>query len=96
MATTTDGESEILKLLGDPAEIDRSLSAFRESAQLLSSEHPRMIEKYPKQWIAIYDGEVRARASTFLGLMSAATKASLPREQLVVRYIDRNQRTMVL
>jgi len=96
MASTVDGEDEILAILGDPAEIDQSLTSFRESAQLLSSEHPRMIEQYSKQWVAIYDGEVRARAGTFLGLMSAAAKEALPREHLVVRYIDRNQRTMVL
>lgn len=96
MASTIDGEDEILAILGDPAEIDRSLTSFRESAQLLSSEHPRMIEQYSKQWVALYEGKVRARAGTFLGLMSAADKESLPREHLVVRYIDRNQRTMVL
>ena len=92
----SDGEDEILDILGDPAEIDRSLTAFSKSAQVLSAEHPRMIEKYPKQWVAIYEGEVRARGSTFLGLMSQADKEGLPRNELVVRYIDRNQRTMVL
>lgn len=92
----SDGDDEILDILGDPTEIDRSLTAFSRSAQVLSTDHPRMIEKYPKQWVAIYDGKVRARASTFLSLMSQADKEELPRNDLVVRYIDRNQRTMVL
>ena len=96
MASAIDGEDEILAILGDPTEIDRSLTSFRESAQLLSSEHPRMIEKYSKQWVAIYGGEVRAQSSTFRGLIKAATDNDLPPERLVVRFIDRNRRTMIL
>lgn len=96
MASTAHGEDDILQILGDPAEIDLSLTAFRKSAQVLSSEHPRMIDQYAKQWVAIYDGEVRAQASTFLALMNQAEKNGLRREQLVVRFIDRNRRTMIL
>ena len=89
-------EREILDLLGDPTKIDAAISAFTESAKRLSSDHPRMIEHYSKQWVALYEGEVRAQGSTFQGLMMEAERKGLPRQELVVRFIDRNQRTMIL
>ena len=93
---TKEMEREILELIGDPNEIDASLSAYRESAKRLSSDSPRMIETYPKQWIALYDGAVKAQGNTFETLMFQIDKKGLPRRELVVRFIDRNQRTMIL
>ena|SRR5438034_3880066 len=87
---------EILPLVGDPTQVDRSLEAFRKAARVLSSDHPRLIDKYPKQWVAVYNGEVRASANTFKGLLVQVDRAHLPRAETVIRFIDRNQRTMIL
>ena len=93
---TEEMEREILDLIGDPNEIDASLSAYRESAERLSSDSPKMIENYLKQWIAIHDGVVKAQGNTFDTLMFQIDKKGLPRRELVVRFVDRNQRTMIL
>ncbi len=87
---------EFLRLIGDPAEVDRSLRAFRKATSLLSSEHPRLIDKYPKRWVAIYRGKVKAAASTFNAVLAQVDKAGLPREEVILRFIDKNQRTMIL
>ena len=89
-------EQEILTVLGNPVAVDREIQEFRQTAQVLSSQHPRMIEEYPKQWIALYQEEVVARASTFKVLMAQIDERNLPRQNVVVRFIDRNQRTMIL
>lgn len=91
-----DTEEWILDILGNPTEIDESLTKFREAAQLLSSDHPRMIERYSKQWIALFNGSVAAQGSTFATLMNEVDKQAIPRSEAVVRYIDRNHRTMIL
>ena len=72
------------------------MAEFRASAQLLSSEHPRMITEYPKQWVALHGGVVRATSRTLRGLLSALERRAIPRESVVVRFIEKDQRTMVL
>ncbi|MBI1884727.1 MAG: hypothetical protein HYS09_00125 [Chloroflexi bacterium] len=87
---------DILRLVGDPVQVDRSLRAFRKAASVLSSDHPRLIDKYPKQWVAVYNGDVKASATTFSALLAQVDQARLPRAETIIRFIDRNQRTMIL
>ena len=86
----------VLEQLGDPRDVERDLRSFRRTARVLSSSHPRLIDRYPKQWVALYRGRVRASGSTFTSVMAQIDKKGLPREHIIVRFIDRNQRTMIL
>lgn len=87
---------EVLRLVGDPVQVDRSLQSFCKAASVLSSDHPRLIDKYPKQWVAVYNGEVKATATTFNALLAQVDRVHLPRDETIIRFIDRNQRTMIL
>ncbi|MBI4216087.1 MAG: hypothetical protein HY687_01650 [Chloroflexi bacterium] len=86
----------VLEQLGNPAAVDRELQSFRRAARVLSSKNPRMIDRYSKQWIAVYRGRVRAQGRTFLSLITQVDKLKLPREHVIVRFIDKNERTMIL
>ena len=86
----------VLEQLGNPADVDRDLQNFRKAAHVLSSQRPRLIDRYPKQWVAVYDGKVRARGRTFQAVMKQIDKEGLPREHTIVRFIDKNHRTMIL
>lgn len=89
-------DQAILDLIGDPHEVDRELRSFRRTARILSSDHPRLIDKYSGQWIAAYDGKVRAFGRTLHSVLSKVEKQGIPKRQVIVRYIDKNQRTMIL
>jgi hypothetical protein len=80
----------------DPAELARQLRAFRSAAKTLSSNHPRLIDKYPQQWVAVYSGEVKAHAPTIEGVLKELAEKGIPKERAIVRFIDRNQRTLIL
>ena len=86
----------VLDQLGNPADVDRELQRFRRAARIFSSQRPRLIDRYAKQWVAVHDGKVRARARTFAAALAQVDKLGLPRENVIVRFIDRNQRTMIL
>jgi pyrimidine operon attenuation protein/uracil phosphoribosyltransferase len=86
----------VLEQLGNPTEVARGLEDFRRAAKVLSSQHPRLIDRYPKQWVAVYNGKVRARGRTFRAVLEQLDKAGVPREHAIVRFIDKNQRTMIL
>jgi len=86
----------ILDQLGNPADIERELKSFRKSARVLSSHNPRFIDHYQKKWVAVYDGKTIAQGRTLQSIWQQLDKKGLPREHIVVRYIDKNQRTMIL
>ncbi len=89
-------KAQVSELLGDPRQIDRELQQFRKAAMTFSSDHPRLIDEYPKQWVAVYCGKVEASGRTFGSVMTQVDKKGLPREEIIVRFIDRSQRTMIL
>jgi hypothetical protein len=86
----------ILKQIGNPADIDQGLERFRRAAKVLSAKHPRMIDLYDKKWIAVYQGKVVAQGKTFGSVMTQIDEKEFPREQVLVRFINKNQRTMIL
>ncbi|MCH8901175.1 MAG: hypothetical protein IIC88_02645 [Chloroflexi bacterium] len=96
MARAVKKRADIRSLLGDPKRVDEELQHFRKATAVLSSRHPRLIESYPRQWVAVYDGEVKAHAKTFDSLMVQVDKQKLPRARTIVRYIDKTQRTLIL
>ena len=85
----------IEKIIGDPSQIDLELQEFRRDTNLLSSQAD-YIDKYPKRWIAIYNGTVQADARSLKEVLAAIDILKLPRERVIVRYVDRNLRAMIL
>ena len=83
-------------LLASPDELAGELRSFRRAAKALSSSHPRLIDQYPKQWVAVYSGKVTAHAKTFDAVIEELARKGIPRGRTIIRYIDRNQRTMIL
>jgi hypothetical protein len=46
-------EPTIEQSIGDLQQLDTELEQFRRDASVLSSRRARLIEKYPKQWVAV-------------------------------------------
>lgn len=90
-------KKQLLAQIGaSPEAIDRELTAFAQAAKLLSSDHPRLIDEHPKQWIGVYRGKVAAAAKTMKALMAKLERAGIPAEQTIIRFIDKNERTLIL
>lgn len=89
-------EKSVLEKLGNPSKVDKELRSFRKSAMVLSSKHPRLVNRYPKQWVAVYNGKTIAVGRTLNSALRESDKRGIPREHVIVRYIDKNQRAMIL
>lgn len=83
-------------MLGDPKRVDEELRRFQKATQVLSAGYPRLIDEYPSQWVAVYDGKVRAHAATFQLLMTLVDEKKLPRSHTIVRYVGETQRTLIV
>ena len=96
MINNTKEKKDIIERIGNPEDIDRDLQSFRKSAMLLSSKHPRLIDTYENQWVAVYEGNPVASGATLPLVLEKVDKKGIPRENVIVRYIDRKPRTMIL
>jgi hypothetical protein len=88
--------ADLRSLIGDPQQVANDLRRFRRTTRVLSSDRPRLIAEYPKRWVALYDGEVAATSRTFTSLLKSLDRKHLPREHVVIRYIDEDERIMIL
>ena len=89
-------EPTIEQIIGDPKRLDAELQEFRRNAKVLSSKRAHLIAKYAKRWIAIYDHQVKADGSSLNQLLAKLDQLQVPRDRVVVRYIDKNLRRMIL
>ena len=88
---------EALEHLGGSAvQIDQELRRFREAAKVLSSDHPRMIDKHPLQWIGVYEGKVAATGRSLKSLITQLRKRAIPPEKTIIRFIDKEERALIL
>ena len=86
----------IAALWNDPKKVDADLQSFRESAQILSQKFPRMIDLYPDEWVALFDGEVRAHGPSLDEVLQKIDLEGIAREGAIVRFIQSKPRTMIL
>ncbi len=88
---------EFLRAIGDPLTAVRELEQVKRSAQVLSAEHPRLIDGYAQRWVALHDGHVIADAETIGGLLARIDEVDpASRNHVLVRFIDRHQQTLIL
>ena len=79
-----------------PEDAARSLHDFQRSASVLSSDQPRLINKYPNQWVAVSDGSVVAHGKNLDKVLSQVDKMGVRRSEIIVRFIERTRRTLIL
>ncbi len=73
-----------------------SLRAFQRSARVLSDSHPRLIDEYPDKWVAVTDSTVKAHGDTLEQVLAQIDAQGVPRADVIVRFIERKQRTLIL
>ena len=92
-----DLETCLLEQLGStPEEVATDLREFSETARVLSDEQENLIGNYPLQWVGIYKGEVSASSRTLTLLMDSLERQGIPANKTIVRFIEKNQSTMIL
>ena len=88
--------SALTQMNEHPRTMARSLRAFQRSARVLSDNHPRLIDEYPNQWVAVADSAVIAHANTLKQVLKQVDAEGISRADVIVRFIDRTQRTLIL
>ncbi len=89
-------QNEVLKLLGNPSEVAQDLRAFRKTAKVFSSKRAHLIAKYAKRWVAVHEGQVIADGRNLHEVLSKVDQSGVERKHVLIRYIDRTLRKMIL
>jgi hypothetical protein len=95
--TKVSGREAAYKNIGaTPKQIAQELRTFSRAARLLSSNHPRLIDQHPREWVGLYDGNVCASDRSFSALVKKLKKQGLSPKDAIIRYIDTSGRKLIL
>lgn len=89
-------KEEVLELIGDPREINRSLAIFSKSTRLVADHYSELMERYPDEWIAVYNGRVRAHGKSFQAVLDEVDAKGLPRAQTLLRFMNTKPQTLIV
>ncbi len=78
-----------------PEDVARSLHDFTKSSDLLSKDRA-LVKRYAQKWIGVCSGEVKAAEDDLDSLLEALDRQGVPRGNTVVRFIERERRTLIL
>jgi hypothetical protein len=96
MSRLPANEEKAVYLGATPKTIARDLRAFSRTARIFSSNEQQLLKKYPKQWVALYRGKVRASAKSLDGILSKLKKQRVPANQAIIWYMDTSGRNLIL
>ena len=92
-----DPDNPVMSRFGSgPEDIARGLREFSKSAEMLSNDRPRLINEHSLQWVAVYRGQVSAKADDLPSLLKELELRGIPLGDTIVRFIEKNQRTLIL
>ncbi len=74
----------------------RSLRNFQRSADVLSKNQPSLIDEYPDQWVAVSDSAVVAHGENLNSVLRQVDRNGFRRSDVIVRFIERTQRILIL
>ena len=78
-----------------PEDVAKSLLDFDQSSDLLLSDR-RLVDKYAQKWVGMCSGEVKAAEDDLHSLLRVLDSRGVSRSDTVVRFIEREQRTLIL
>lgn len=84
------------EIIGDPKRLDADLQKFQKDTKLLSTKQENFLKQYSDRWIALYDGKVRADAASMNLILTKLDELNLPREQVVIRFMNQKSHRMIL
>lgn len=82
--------------VGDLTELVREMKDFDMSLETLCSNYGQILKEYPNQWVAVHQGEVKASAETHELLMAAVEQKGLPRHNVLIRFLDKTGRKLIV
>ena len=72
-----------------PEDIARGLRESSRSAEMFSTDRPRLVDEHPLHRIGVYRGEISATAEDLPSLMEELERRGIPPGDAIVRFIEK-------
>ena len=91
----TDMDASRDWLGASPEDVAKSLHDFAQSSDLLSKDR-QLVKRYAQKWVGVCSGEVKAAEDDLDSRLRMLDGQGVPRSDTVVRFIEKEQRTLIL
>ena len=91
----TDMDASRDWLGASPEDVAKSLLNFAQSSDLLSNDR-HLLKRYAQKWVGVCSGEVKAAEDDLDSLLRMLDGQGVRRSDTVVRFIETEQRTLIL
>ena len=91
----TDMDASRDWLGASPEDVAKSLLDFTQSSERLSNDW-HLVKKYAQKWVGVCSGEVKAAEDDLDSLLRVLDGQGVRRSDTVVRFIETEQRTLIL
>ena len=93
----TGEERRTIERAGTRKEIAERIRSYSKAVTEASAEYERLVEEHPRQWVALSDGrKVMCLGATLETLLRKCERVGIRRDQVVIKYLDPDKRTMIL
>ncbi|MHB8636748.1 MAG: DUF5678 domain-containing protein [Fimbriimonadaceae bacterium] len=89
-------DRKVLKGVLEPRTAAKLLRSYEKSAQVFSSDSPRLIDLFPNEWVAVYDGEIVGHGKNRRNLLRQLKRTNIPTNFVMLKYIAKKHHIMVL
>lgn len=77
-------------------EAQAELKRFKKDTAYLDTHYEELLEKYPEQWVAIYNQQVVGAAPDFDELLTELQEVGIPIERAVVEHLTGQEEVLIL
>jgi hypothetical protein len=82
--------------IGDPAEFVRRQASFKKSCDYFEAHYFELLARYPDQHVGIFDGELRAHATTLIEVLARLDSMHVPRDNSLIEILETNPLPKIL
>ena len=87
---------QVIESAGGAEQFLAEMRQFEADGDLLSERYADFLREFPGQWIAIYEGRVRASSEHLEDLLKRLAGDGVPRGKAVVEYMDCTDRLLIV
>lgn len=83
---------EVLRMIGDPAQVAKEMELFAKETIYLGDNYLRLLRLHPDRFVAIYDEEVVGVDKNLVKLINRLRKKNLNMTRVLIRFLATNPR----
>jgi len=69
---------------------------FEDDSNYLALHHHVLLDQFPEQWVAVFNGQVVSHGTNINAITKELASKRIPPNRVVVAFLSRRRRTLIL